>query len=95
MANTLLIDGDHLMRLMKLCRMIDGSKGLSVPQLQTRLQTSRRTIFRDLKDLEAAGIKVALGIRGYHLDGTLAQCRKRLVDSQTKALHDLLQVCLR
>ena len=95
MARALLVDGEHLIRLMRLCRTIQGGKGTTMPQLQHKLRTSRRTVFRDLKDLAAVGIQVSTSPDGYRLKSSLAQCRKLLADSQLNALHKLLDSCLK
>jgi len=95
MAHTLVVDGDQLKRLMKICRTICSGKGVTVQQLQKKLSTSRRTIFRDLNCLEKMGVKVDLGDNGYKIRQSVAYCKKLLGDCQLKALNKLLNTCLK
>jgi predicted DNA-binding transcriptional regulator YafY len=95
MAATFIVDGDHLGRLMRLCRSLAQGNGVSLPQLQTRLKTSRRTVFRDFLDLAACGIQVEHGPAGYRVKPTAAQCRRILAESQLKAVEKVLADCLK
>ena len=95
MAQSLVIDGDQLKRLMKICRTIGLGKAATVQQLQSRLRTSRRTVFRDLNCLDSMGIKVGLGDKGYTIKKSGAACKRLLADCHTKALTKLLNACLK
>jgi predicted DNA-binding transcriptional regulator YafY len=95
MARTLVVDGDHLKRLMNVCRMIGSGQGSTLKQLQVKLRTSRRTIFRDLNTLEKIGVELELDEDGYKTRQSAAQCRKQLVDHQLQAVNKLLAVCLK
>ena len=95
MADTLVIDGKQLRRLMKLCRTISNGRGATVQQLQARLKTSRRTIFRDLDSLKTLGIRVELGEHGYRIRQNAASCKKLLIDRHLKDLNKLLATCLK
>lgn len=95
MTRALVVDGGHLTRLMRLCRTIHADQGTTAMQLRRKLRTSRRTIFRDLKELAAAGVQVEAGRGGYRLKNSLAQCRRFLADSRMTALRELLADCLR
>ena len=95
MSQTLVVDGGQLQRLMGMCRTLCTSKGATIQQLQSKLKTSRRTIFRNLNTLEEIGIEVELGEQGYCIKDTAAKCKKLLADSQTKALEKLLRTCLK
>jgi biotin operon repressor len=66
-----------------------------VQQLQSKLKTSRRTVFRDLNGLEEIGIKVELRDKGYKVKQSAATCRKLLVDRQVKLLNKTLASWLR
>lgn len=94
MSRTLVVDGDHLKRLMQLCRIL-GSSGATLQQLRSKLKASRRTVFRDLAALGDLGIKVDLGEKGYKIKTNAATCRKMIIDHQTKALDSLLKSCLK
>ena len=95
MTDILVIEADQLARLMKLCRIICGSKGATPQQLQAKLRCSRRTIFRDLKALGAMGVKVQSGASGYQIAGGAAQCRKTLIEYHVQALSKFLAGCLK
>ncbi|MBN2560921.1 MAG: HTH domain-containing protein [Phycisphaerae bacterium] len=95
MRETLVVDGGQLKRLMNTCRMICAHKGVMVRELQAKLRTSRRTIFRDLNSLEKMGIDVELGDQGYRIKESAAQCKKLLAENQIKSLNKLLASCLK
>lgn len=95
MTDVLVIEGDQLRRLMKLCRIICEGKGATPQQLQAKLRCSRRTIFRDLKSLGAMGVKVQLSASGYKIGGSAAKCRQTLAEHHVKALEKLLADCLK
>lgn len=95
MAQMLIVDGDHLKRLMKICRAIRSGRGATIQQIRRKVHTSRRTIFRDLNSLDKLGIEVDLGENGYKIRQGEAQCRKLLADSQIKSLNKLLNACLK
>ncbi len=95
MARVLVIEGDHLRRLMKLCRTICSGKGFTIRELQTKLDMSRRTMFRDLNCIEQAGVNLELGERGYTIRQSVAQCRKLIAEGQIKAMKRLLNICLK
>lgn len=90
MTSTLVVDGVQLKRLIGICRLVSASRGLTAQQLQSKLKTSRRTIFRDLRTLHSMGVKITPGDGGYRMTQDVAQCRKLVADSQTKALRVLL-----
>ncbi len=95
MAQSLVVDGSQLMRLMKLVRAISSKKALTVQQLQKRLGASRRTIFRDLNAIQEMGIHVVLGEKGYTVKESATACKKLLAEHQVKALSKFLRVCLK
>ncbi len=95
MARMLVVDGGQVKRLMHICRTLCSGDGATVQQLQGKLRTSRRTIFRDLNCLATVGVKVELGHRGYRVRQKSSLCRKLIAESQTKALENLLNSCLR
>jgi len=91
----MVIDGEHLRRLMKMCRTLSRGGGTTLQQLQIRLKMSRRTIFRDLSALQAMGVKIDLGDKGYRIHQNPASCRKLLADHQLSAVTRLLNACLK
>jgi predicted DNA-binding transcriptional regulator YafY len=95
MTDILVVEGDQLRRLMKLCRIICGAKGATPQQLQAKLRCSRRTIFRDLKALGTMGVRVHSGAAGYSIGGGAAACRRTLMDHHLKALENFLTGCLK
>ncbi len=95
MARMLVVDGDHLKRLMQVCRLIGSGNGTTLKQLRVKLHTSRRTIFRDLNNLEKIGVKLELSDGGYKTRLSAAQCRKLLMDHQLQAVNKLLRTCLK
>jgi predicted DNA-binding transcriptional regulator YafY len=95
MARKLIVDGDHLARLMKLCRALATSEGLSLPHLQAKLRASRRTVFRGFTSLQALGIKVELRDGRYRTRQSAVACRKIIAESETDALQKLLNSSLR
>lgn len=95
MARTLLVDGDHLARLIKLCRTINSSSGATLQTLQSKLKTSRRTVFRDLSALQDLGIDVSSTSSGYKIKQGAAACKKIINDYYTKALNKLLSTSLK
>ena len=94
MSRTIVVDGNHLKRMMQLCRILSG-KGATLKQLQSKLRASRRTIFRDLSILGDWGIKVNLGDKGYSIKQNAASCRKLIANREMKALQQLLNSCLK
>lgn len=95
MSRTLVVDGDHLKRLLQVCRLLTTGSGMSLKQLRGRLKTSRRTIFRDLTAIEANGISLDRAGGGYRIRETAQSCRRKLAAAQTKALDKLLKACLK
>lgn len=85
------MDSPHLVRLMKLCRMLGGGDGLSAPQLRLKLKTSRRTVYRDLSILQKMGVPVRLVKHRYRIALGLPQCRKKIAEDQIRELHRLLR----
>lgn len=90
-----MMDSPHLMRLMKLCRMLVVGDGMTVRQLRSKLKASRRTVFRDLKMLHQMGMPVQLKNHEYRIKLKLARCRKKLGEAQIRALNKLLDASLR
>jgi biotin operon repressor len=95
MGQVFVVDGSQLQRLMRMCRVLCTGGGLTVRQLQGKLKTSRRTIFRNLNSLEEMGIKVELGEKGYRIPQSPATCKRALAQSQEKMLKKLLNTCLK
>lgn len=95
MSKTLVVDGNHLRRMMQLCRILSSGGGTTLAQLRGKLKASRRTVFRDLAALGDLGIKVDLGDKGYRIKQSSSVCRKMIADSHTKALNRLLSTCLK
>jgi predicted DNA-binding transcriptional regulator YafY len=95
MGQVMVVDGGQLKRLMKICRTLCSGGGTTVQQLQAKLKTSRRTIFRDLNSLDDMGIKVELGDKGYRVRQPVAACKKALADRQVKILSKLLDSWLK
>ncbi|HWL92888.1 MAG TPA: HTH domain-containing protein [Phycisphaerae bacterium] len=95
MARTLLVDGEHLTRLMKLCRSIHQSGGASLQQLQGKLKTSRRTVFRDLSALQQFGIDVNSTSKGYQIKQNPAVCKKQIATRYERDLGELLRNSLK
>ncbi len=79
MSETLVIDGAQIARLMKLCRTLCRAGGTTQEQLQARLKTSRRTIFRDLAALQQIGIPLESGPNGYVLKQSSSECKRQLL----------------
>ena len=88
------MDRPHLVRLVRLCRLISDG-GMTVQQLRLKLKASRRTIFRDLRMLEQMGVRVQLARHQYRLKHRLADCRKKIVDAQIRDLNRLLDAAFR
>jgi predicted DNA-binding transcriptional regulator YafY len=95
MAKTLLVDGEHLSRLMKLCRTVHQSGSATLPQLQAKLKTSRRTVFRDMSTLSMYGIQVSSSSDGYRIKQNPNACKKALGDHFTKEMDQLLKAALK
>ena len=95
MVPSLVVDGKHLQRLMRLCRLIDGSRGLTAQKLRGRLRTSRRTVFRDLSTLTEMGIGIEYGDTGYSLSQRGSACKQIIAAHQKKALDRVLRSCLK
>lgn len=95
MAKTLLVDGEHLSRLMRLCRAINQGGGTTLVQLQSKLKTSRRTVFRDLSTLADFGIQVSSTSDGYRIKQNPNACKKALSDHYSSALNQLLKSSLK
>ncbi|HVP11529.1 MAG TPA: HTH domain-containing protein [Phycisphaerae bacterium] len=95
MGQVMVVDGGQLRRLMKICRALCSGSGATVQQLQVKLKTSRRTIFRDLNSLDDMGIKVELGDKGYRIRRPAAACKKALADRQMKSLSKMLDSWLK
>ncbi len=95
MARVPVLEGDHLKRLMRMCRAICSGKGLTIRDLQTQLGMSRRTVFRDLNCIEEVGVKFDLGEEGYTISCGVAQCQKLLAKGQMQAMKKLLNICLK
>ena len=95
MGQVMVVDGGQLRRLMKICRMLCSGGGATVQQLQAKLKTSRRTVFRDLNSLDDMGIKVELGDKGYRIRQPAAACKKALADRQIKCLSKMLDLWLK
>ena len=94
MALTLTIDGDQLCRLLKICKLIGNGRPAPFEKLQRKLRASRRTIFRDFKDIAKMGILYKLDGRGYRIPQKPLACRKLIVAYQVKALKKLLARCV-
>jgi predicted DNA-binding transcriptional regulator YafY len=95
MSQVLVVDGTHLRRLMLICRSLSSGPGATLAQLQGKMRTSRRTIFRDLSMLGELGLRVDLGPKGYRVKENAAQCRKVLVDHFESSLRKMLNACLK
>ncbi len=95
MARTVLVDGDHLTRLMKLCRMVNQGSGATLQTLQSKLKTSRRTVFRDLSTLQEFGITVNSTPKGYRIKENAAACKRQIETRIQKQVADLLRGCLK
>ena len=94
MSLTLTIDGDQLCRLVKICKLIGNGRPATFDKLQRKMKASRRTIFRDFKDLAKMGIKYKLDGRGYRIPQKPLACRKLIVAHQVKAVNRLLAKCV-
>jgi transcriptional antiterminator len=90
-----MIDGPHLVRLVKLCKLLGSADGMTLQQLRSKLKTSRRTVFRELKWLQQFTIPVRRAHRRYHVRMKLSECRKRIEAAQVLALRRLLDACAR
>ena len=95
MSQVLVVDGTHLRRLMQICRSLSSGPGATLSQLQSKMRTSRRTIFRDLSTLGELGMQVDLGPKGYRVKQNAAQCRNILANHFNSALRKLLNSCLK
>lgn len=95
MRNALVIDSAHLKRLVRLCRTIIRSQGLTVLALQTRFRTSRRTVFRDLNSLGDIGIPIELGEKGYRIRQSVSACNKLIENHYKKLFAGMLKTCLK
>lgn len=95
MARKFIVDGAHLARLGKLCRMIGVVDGLSLVQIQTRLKASRRTVFRGIASLQALGIEVELRGGRYRTRLTHPVCRRIICSAVRAELEKLMQASLR
>ena len=95
MALNLVIDGGQLKRLMRICRMLCAPKGATLQTLQSKLKTSRRTIFRDLNSIEKLGVKVDLGDKSYTVRHSATHCRKLLTDVHITTVKKFLNTCLK
>jgi predicted DNA-binding transcriptional regulator YafY len=94
MSLTLTIDGDQLCRLLQICRFIGNGRPAPFQKLQRKMKASRRTIFRDFKELAAMGIKVSLDGKGYRISQKAPACRKLIVGHQIKLVNRLLAKCV-
>jgi len=95
MVKTLVIDGERLRRLIRLCRLLGRGRGLSLLQLQSKLGTSRRTVFRELNALEDVGITIELVDSSYRVRQGEAACRKLFSEHYTSELSKLLKACFK
>jgi len=93
MSLTLTIDGDQLCRLVKICKLIGNGRPATFDKLRRQMKASRRTIFRDFKDLAKMGIQYKLDGRGYRIPQKPPACRKLIVAYQMKAVNRLLARC--
>ncbi len=94
MSRSLTIDGVQLRRLMQICRFIGSGRHATLQQLQRKMRASRRTIFRDFKDLAEMGVTVGLDGKGYHIRQKPAASCRRIKTSQLKAVNKLLSKCV-
>lgn len=95
MVKTLMIDGERLRRLMRLCRLLGGGHGLSLVQIQSKLGTSRRTVFRELSALEEVGVTIELVNNSYRVKQSAAVCGKLFSEHYTSELSKLLKACFK
>jgi biotin operon repressor len=94
MSLSLTIDGDQLCRLLRICKLIGGNRPVSFEKLRRSMKASRRTIFRDFKDLAKMGIHYKLDGRGYRISQKPLACRKLIVAHQVKLVNKLLAKCV-
>jgi DeoR/GlpR family transcriptional regulator of sugar metabolism len=94
MSRSLTIDGDQLRRLAQICRYIGGGRYATFQQLQRKMRASRRTIFRDFKDLAEMGIRISLDGKGYCINQKPASCCNLIQSHQHKAVRKLLSKCM-
>ncbi len=80
---------------MRLCRLIGRGRGLTLLQLQSKLSTSRRTVFRELNALEEVGVTVELDNGSYRVKQGEAACRKLFTEHYTSALTVMLKSCFK
>ena len=95
MVKILVIDGERLRRLIRLCRLLGRGRGLSLAQLQSKLGTSRRTVFRELNTLEEVGITIELIDSSYRVSQNEATCRKLFTQHYNSELSKLLKSCFK
>lgn len=93
MSLSLTIDGDQLCRLVKICNLIGNDRPAPFDKLRRKMKASRRTIFRDFKDLAKMGIMIKLDGKGYRIRQKPLVCRKLIVAHQMKAVNRLLSRC--
>lgn len=94
MSRSLTIDGDQLRRLMRICSFIGGGRPATFQQLQRKTRASRRTLFRDFKELEKTGITVDLDQKGYRIRQKPSACRALIKSHQLQSVHKLLNACV-
>ncbi len=94
MSRSLTIDGDQLRRLMQICRFIGGGRPATFQQLQRKTRASRRTLFRDFRELEKIGITLDLDEKGYRIRQKPPACRALIKSHQLKAVNKLLNACV-
>ncbi len=77
-TQTLVVDGEHVSRLLGMCKALNSPKGLKLNELQKKFRISRRTVFRDLKTLQDIGVSVDLNDGAYRTGKAAAACKKAI-----------------
>lgn len=87
--------GSPLKRIMMLCRAIGAGRTVSIRELQPKLATSRRTLFRDFDYLRSIGIKVVTRKKGHSIPSSVAQCKAAIHGEVVASLIRFLKVHLK
>ena len=92
---TLVVDGEHVSRLLGMCKALNSPRGLKLNELQKKFRISRRTVFRDLKTLQDIGIAVNLSDGAYQTTKPAAACKKAIEAYFRQEFESVLRSSLR
>lgn len=94
-TQTLVVDGEHVGRLLGMCKALNSAKGLKLNELQKKFRISRRTVFRDLKTLQDVGVSVDLNNGSYRTNKAGPACKKAIEAYFRREFESVLKSSLR